>query len=184
MEKRKIARVHASTAKIWSLCNTQGLLPIHRVLLGHDGSMTSLLELISGCEVAIRTIKQAVVPCPSEAADLLAVDVGEPVNEREIIIVRQTDDLPLLYARSYTPLSRLKPGFKTDLMRADIPIGKIMQRHRIEARREIQDVGYLESNRRLEVLLARPGPYLWRVYNIITDGKPLITVKECFPVAL
>ena len=185
MEKRKIVpRVHASTAKIWSLCNSQGLLPIHRVLLGHDGSMTSLLELISCCEVAIRTIKQAVVPCPSEAAGLLAVDIGEPVNEREIIIVRMTDDLPLLYARSYTPLSRLKPGFKTDLMRADIPIGKIMQRHRIEARREILDVGYLESDRQLEVLLARPGPYLWRVYNIITHGKPLITVKECFPVAL
>lgn len=185
MEKRKIVpRVHASTVKIWSLSNRQGLLPIHRVLLGHDGSMTSLLELISCCEVAIRTIKQAVVPCPSEAADLLAVDIGEPVNEREIIIVRMTEDLPLLYARSYTPLSRLKQGFKTDLMRADIPIGKIMQMHRIEARREIQDVGYLESNRQLEVLLARPGPYLWRVYNIITHGKPLITVKEYFPVAL
>ena len=185
MEKHKIgSRVHASTVKIWSLSNSQGLLPIHRVLLGHDGSMTSLLELISRCEVAIRTIKQVVVPCPSEAADLLAVDVGEPANEREIVIVRKTDDLPLLYALSYTPLSRLKPEFKADLMRADIPIGKIMQRHRIEARREILDVGYLESDRQLEVLLACPGPYLWRVYNIITRGKPLITVKECFSVAL
>jgi beta-ribofuranosylaminobenzene 5'-phosphate synthase len=185
MEKRKtVSRVHASTAKIWSLSRSQGLLPIHRVLLGHDGSMTSLMELISCCEVAIRTIKQLVVPCPSEAADLLAVDAGEPANEREIIIVRKTDDLPLLYARSYTPLSRLKPVFKVDLMRADIPIGKIMQRHRIEARREILDVGYLESDRQLELLLACPGPYLWRVYNIITHGKPLITVRECFPVAL
>jgi beta-ribofuranosylaminobenzene 5'-phosphate synthase len=185
MEKSKtVSRVHASTAKIWSLSNSHGLMPIHRVLLGHDGSMTSLLELISCCEVAIRTIKQSVVPCPSEAAELLAVDVGEPANEREIIIVRQTDDLPLLYARSYTPLSRLKPVFKADLMRADIPIGKIMQRHRIEARREILAVGYLERDRPLEVLLACPGPYLWRVYTIITRGEPLITVKECFSVAL
>jgi len=146
--------------------------------------MTNLLELISCCEVALRTIQQSVIPYPQEAADLLAIDVGEPVNERDITIVRSSDGSPLLYARSYTPISRLKPAFKADLMRADIPIGKIMQRHRIEARREILDVGYLSSYSRLEDLLARPGPYLWRTYNIITQGKPLITVKEYFSVSL
>jgi beta-ribofuranosylaminobenzene 5'-phosphate synthase len=176
--------VDASTAKIWSLSRSHGLLPIHRVLLGHDGSMTNLLELISCCEVVLRTIKQSVVPCPQEAVDLLAVDVGEPANERDITIVRSSDGSPLLYARSYTPLSRLKPAFKADLMRADIPIGKIMQKHKIEARREIMDVGYLSSDRHLEDILARSGPYLWRTYNIITQRKPLITVKEYFPVSL
>ncbi len=176
--------VDVPTAKIWSLSSSRGLLPIHRILLGHDGSMTNLLELISCCEVTLRTIKQSVIPCPREAADLLAIDVGEPANERDITIVRSSDGSPLLYARSYTPLSRLKPAFKADLMRADIPIGKIMQKHRIEARREILDVGYLSSDRRLEELLARPGPYLWRTYNIITQGKPLITVKEYFPASL
>jgi chorismate-pyruvate lyase len=59
-----------------------------------------------------------------------------------------------------------------------------MQRHRIEARREIMDVGYLSSDRRLEELLVCPGPYLWRTYNIITQGKPLITVKEYFSASL
>ena len=175
---------NTTTAKIWSLSRSYRLLPIHRVLLGHDGSMTHLLELISRCEVVLRTIKQSVVPCPWEVADLLVVDVGEPVNERDIIIVRSSDGSPLLYARSYTPLSRLKPAFKADLMKADIPIGKIMQRHRIEARREILDVGYLSSDRRLEERLACPGPYLWRTYNIITHGKPLITVKEYFSALL
>lgn len=177
MDKTFSPEVHA---KIWSLSKTHELLPIHRVLLGHDGSMTNLLELISYCEVALRTIKQSVVPCPREVADLLAVDVEEFVNERDIIIVRSRDGSPLLYARSYIPLSRLKPAFKADLMRADIPIGKILQRYRIEARREIIDVGYLSSDRHLEELLACPGPYLWRTYNIITQGKPLIMVKEYF----
>ena len=59
-----------------------------------------------------------------------------------------------------------------------------MQKHRIEARREILDVGYLSTDRRLEDLLARPGPYLWRIYNIITEGKPLITINEYFPASL
>jgi beta-ribofuranosylaminobenzene 5'-phosphate synthase len=185
MEKSKtVSQVHMNVTKIWSLSKSHELLPLHRVLLGHDGSMTSILELISCCEVAIRTIKQSVIPCPSEAANLLAVDSGEPANERHIIIARMTDGSPLLYALSYTPLSRIKPEFKADLMRADIPIGKIMQRHRIEARREILDVGYLERDSQLEKLLGCSGPYLWRVYTIISQGKPLITVREYFPVAL
>ncbi len=171
---------NAMMKKIWALSRTYGLQPIHRVLLGHDGSMTELLELISCCEVTLRTIKQSVVPCPPEAADLLAVAVGEPANERDILIIRQSDGSPLLYARSYTPLLRLEPAFKDDLMRANIPIGKIMQKYRIEARREILDVGYIDNERNLEELLARPPPYLWRSYNIITQRKPLITVKEYF----
>ncbi len=170
--------------KIWLLSRRYGLSPLHRILLGHDGSMTVLLELIVCCEVALTTISQSVVPCPGEAAKLLGVDTGEAVNERDILIVRKGDRTPLLYARSYTPLSRLKPEFKTDLMRADIPIGRIMQKYRMEARREILDVGYLERSQQLESLLQCNAPFLWRVYNIITEGKALITIKEFFPRSL
>ncbi|NQE44457.1 hypothetical protein C5S31_00360, partial [ANME-1 cluster archaeon GoMg2] len=31
---------NAMTKKIWALSRTYGLQPIHRILLGHDGSMT------------------------------------------------------------------------------------------------------------------------------------------------
>ncbi len=175
---------HNTEEKIWLLSRRYGLSPLHRILLGHDGSMTALLELIVCHEVALTTIRQSVVPCPEEAAELLDVDAGEATNERDILIVRKNDRRPLIYARSYTPLSRLKPEFKTDLMRADIPIGRIMQKYRIEARREILDVGYLEQDRQLETLLGCTAPFLWRVYNIITEGKALITVKEFFPRAI
>ena len=43
----------------------------------------------------------------------------------------------LIYAISHTPVRRLSPDFKDDLMKADIPIGKIIRQHNIEARREI-----------------------------------------------
>jgi len=66
----------------------------------------------------------------------------------------------------------------------DIPIGKIMRAHRIEARREMLEVGYLESDPVLEDLLRVSGPYIWRRYNIITRGKPLITIRESLPVRL
>jgi len=170
--------------KIWKLSELHELLPLHRVLLGHDGSMTLLLELIVCSEVELATIRQSVVPCPEGAAELLGADAGVAANERDIIIMKKSDRTPLLYARSYTPLSRLKPEFKEDLMKADIPIGRIMQKYRIEARREILDVGYQEREHRLESLFQCSSPFLWRIYNIITGGKVLITVKEYFPVSL
>ncbi len=169
---------------IWSLSNEYALLPIHRVLLGHDGSMTRSLELATGGKLALRTIKQEVVPCPPDAAQLLETVPGEPANEREILMSNSLDGRPLLHARSYTPLSRLKPHFRADLMRADIPIGRIMQEHRIEARREVLEVGCLTTDPGLEALLEQPGPYLWRTYNIVMEEKPLITITESFAIRL
>jgi len=169
--------------EIASLSKRCHLLPLHRVLLGHDGSMTRLLQLITQARVGLTTVRQSVVPCPKPAADLLGAGIGEPSNEREIVIARLSDGRPLLYAKSYTPLSRLGPSFKDDLMRADMPIGWILQKHRIEARREILDVGCKEEDREIRSFLRAPGPYLWRTYNIITQKHPLITITESFSAA-
>lgn len=168
---------------IFELCRKHGLGSVGAVFLGHDGSMTRLLELSIGGPVSLRTIGQKVVPCPELPSSFLEVRAGEPVNERDILILRSLDERPLLHARSYTPLSRLEPGFRRDMMRADIPIGRIMRAHRIEARREILEVGYLDSDPVLGSLLRTPGPYIWRRYNIITGGKPLITIRESLPVS-
>jgi len=146
--------------------------------------MTRLLELVFCCKAELKTLSQLVVPCPSNAAKLLQVSRGEPVNEREIIIYRESDAQPLLYAKSYAPLSRLKPQFKNDLMRADTPIGTIMQKHKIEARREIIDVGLMPTSTWLGRLLGLEGPYLFRTYNIITEERPLIVISEFFAASL
>lgn len=166
--------------EIASLSRRWHLLPLHRVLLGHDGSMTRLLQLVTQARVGLSTVRQCVVPCPKPAADLLGIEAGEPSNEREIVIARLSDGYPLLYAKSYTPLSRLRPSFKEDLMRADMPIGRILQKYRIEARREILEVGCKEQDPEIQGFLRAPGPYLWRTYNIITQRYPLITITESF----
>ncbi len=178
------ASQEAIMARIRRLSTAHALGPIHRALLGHDGSMTKLLELILCTTVQLKTIRQSVVPCPYRPARALRIQTGEPANERDILIVDRCDGRPLLYARSYAPLSRLRPSFKDDLMRADIPIGRIVQKHRMETRREMLNVRYLGRNARLCSLLEHPGPYLSRAYNIISDEKPLITITEYFPTAL
>ena len=58
----------------------------------------------------------------------------DTVNHRVVVIGNRN----LIHAVSYIPLSRLDDEFREDLIRADIPIGRILKKHRIESRREIE----------------------------------------------
>jgi len=89
----------------------------------------------------------------------------------------------LIYAISETPVDRLSPAFRHDLMMADIPIGKIIQHHHIEARREILSASVTAANTETSRIfsLCPQEPVLSRQYQIIHNNKPLIFIEEQFP---
>src|SRR5512145_368200 len=157
--------------------------PVQKFLLGTDGSVTQLLESITGKKVVIRTLVQEVVPAGRAAADNLSIAEGDPVNHRIVEIKTEENDEVLIYAISDTPLARLSPEFKDDLMKADIPIGRIIRQHHIEARREILDARVLPATEEAGRIFAinRNEPVLSRQYQIIHDKKPLIFIEEQFP---
>lgn len=159
------------------------LSPMQKFLLGTDGSVTTLLENALDCEVTVQTLSQEVVPADEHAALSLGIPEGEPVNHRIVTLNEGSDGRVLLYATSDTPLSRLDPSFKDDLMRADIPIGRIMRMHRIESRRELDDLRVCRAGSRVSGILGtfRHEPLLSRRYRIITSGAPLISIRETFP---
>jgi len=68
-------------------------------------------------------------------------------------------------------------------MRADIPIGKILAAHRIEARREILDARVIPAGAEHAGIFGvfRDEPLLSRRYQIIHRGEPLISIEEQFP---
>ena len=53
------------------------------------------------------------------------------------------------------PVKRLENDFKEDLIRADMPIGRILKKHNIESRREIKSV-YSEAQR----------PEIMEIFNV------------------
>ena len=112
------------------------LSPMQKFLLSTDGSVTQILEAITGTEVVIETRVQQIIAADPITATRLDIGQGDPVNYRVVEIKRSGGEV-LIYAISHTPVSRLSPKFRDDLTRADIPIGRIIQNHRIEARREI-----------------------------------------------
>jgi beta-ribofuranosylaminobenzene 5'-phosphate synthase len=169
--------IHAIEDKLGRLSNLQ------KVLLSTDGSVTRILEMVTGHPVEIRTLEQRVIPSDEQIAASLDIDAGEEVNHRVVELRDSSTDEVLIYAVSHTPLNRLAPAFRQDLMQADIPIGRIITKHRIESRREVMDTAVLAADPDLSrrFRICREEPLLKRKYRIIHHKKPLITIEETFP---
>lgn len=136
---------------------------LEKILAVTNGSVTQILEICLGQSVKIHTINQNVKKA-GKIADKLGVSVNSKVNFREVEITDQNGNF-LIKAKSWTPLKRLEAGFKEDLMKADTPIGKLLIKHKIEARRELLDVGIYEGK-------------IKRTYNIIRNNEVLMRIEE------
>ncbi|NLM30195.1 MAG: DUF98 domain-containing protein [Methanomicrobiales archaeon] len=159
------------------------LSPMQKILIGTDGSVTNLLEMASGHPVTITTRVQEIVAADGETAAALDIEPGEEVNYRVVELKDSVTGEVLIYAVSCTPLSRLAPEFRQDLMRADIPIGRILRNHRIESRREITDARIIQAGTDLARIfkIHRSESMFSRKYRIIHREEPLIAIEEVFP---
>jgi len=139
-----------------------------KILAVTDGSITQIIEILKGAPVRLKTIQQRVSQAGKEA-EKLGVSPEDEVNFREVLIIANGETL--VHALSMMPLARLKTQFKDDLMKADVPIGKLLSKHRIEARRELLSIRegkspYIE------------GRCLEREYDIINGGKVMMHITE------
>lgn len=149
-------------------------------MLTTDGSVTRILEAL-GYDVNIKAIKQEIVSADKKLSKELNISLGEPVNHRVVIIESK---IPLIYAVSYMPIKRLNKNFKfkRDVMNANIPIGKILKKHHIESRREIEYIGVEKPNDSIKNIFNTNELILARTYNIIHRGEILIRINEKFPI--
>lgn len=154
-----------------------GLSSAQKILLATDGSVTTILDVLKG-HVKIKTLIQEFRDADENVATLLNIKEGDPVNYRVVIIQR---DEPLIHAVSLIPVERLNNDFKEDLIRADIPIGRILKKHQIESRREIKSVTVEKTRPEIAEIFNDEAPVLSRTYNIIHKNQVLVWIKETFP---
>jgi beta-ribofuranosylaminobenzene 5'-phosphate synthase len=147
-----------------------------------DGSVTTLLEVLTGKPVVVTTLQQQVVKADTDRAEDLDIVEGDNINFRVVVLKNEDDGQPLIYAESFMPIARLQKEFRHDLMKADIPIGRIMTQRKIESRREIKHVETI-LNEELSDLFGVPHDtrMLSRTYDIISHGMVLIRITETFP---
>lgn len=151
-----------------------------KILLTTDGSITAILDVLYG-KITLTTLDQHFEDADNEHAKLVNVPEGEEINYREVIMHR--DGKPLIYAISHIPLSRCSRDVCADLVRADIPIGRILKNYNIESRREINNIFIEKPNDTLKELFKTDEDMLARDYVIINKDEILMWIKEVFPVS-
>ena len=157
-----------------SFSNTQ------KILLTTDGSITAILDVLFG-KISLTTLDQHFEDADLEHAKLVNVPQGEEINFREVIMHK--DDKPLIYAISHIPLSRCSSDICADLIKADIPIGRILKNYHIESRREINDIYIEKPNDTLKKIFNTDEDMLAREYVIINGDEILMWIKEEFPIS-
>lgn len=145
-----------------------------RICAGTDGSVTQLLEVLTGKTVVVKTLEQSVIKATPDTAKLLGVDVGDEVNSR--LVTLDAGGIIYVLAKSLAPIKRMPQAVRDDLMKADIPIGRILREHKLETRRDILKMEIVRQDFFGNV------PVLSREYRIIYENKVLMWINECFPV--
>jgi len=168
----KINEVEQEYGKTFS--NTQ------KILLTTDGSITAILDVLYG-KITLTTIDQHFENADIDHAKLVNANEGDEINFREVIMHR--NGKPLIYAISHIPLFRCSREICADLIRADIPIGRILKNYDIESRREINNIYIEKPNDRLKEIFKTEEDMLARDYVIIHNDEILMWIKEVFPVS-
>lgn len=174
INKRLIEKINEVESDYGSdFSNTQ------KILLTTDGSITAILDVLYG-KITLSTLDQHFEKATKETGALVNVDEGCEINFREVIMHK--DDQPLIYALSHIPIDRLNDNIKSDLIRADIPIGRILKNYKIESRREVNKIYIEKTNEKLTELFSTDADLLAREYVIIHKDNILMWIKEVFPV--
>ena len=159
---------------MWDVLKRPDIPACLRICAGTDGSVTQLLEVLTGKKVDVKTLEQSVIKATPDTAKLLDIEVGDEVNSR--LVTLNAGGTIYVLAKSLAPLKRMPQAVRDDLMRADIPIGKILREHKLETRRDILDMKIVQRDFFGDV------PVLSREYRIIYENKVLMWINECFPV--
>lgn len=146
-----------------------------RVCCGTDGSVTFLLEIMTRKPVNVITESQYTVKADKTIATLLGVEEGSEINDRAVRL--SAGDTTFVHARSLSPLERMPETMKEQLMRADIPIGRILRSHNLETRRDMAELEILEGEPTFDGI-----PVLSRSYKIVHNNHVLMWINERFPI--
>lgn len=155
---------------------------IQKMLMITDGTLTELLEAYWNEKIHITKLSEKTTH-DAENMKLLDVQPEEDVLERKILLQGTVSKKNWLYAESLIIPARLDAKFRWDLIKSQIPIGKLWKKYRTETFKEMMNY-FRESAGGLASYFAEinaEDTVLCRTYRIFTNGKPVMTITEKFP---
>ncbi|MCK5140371.1 MAG: DUF98 domain-containing protein [Thermodesulfovibrionia bacterium] len=167
-----------------------------KIIAVTNGSITQLLEIYSGQTIVIDTISQEIGMPESDLSEFPGICMKDKVSRREVMIKGKYDEKVFAYARSYMPMKYLPPKLSQSLIKEDTPLGKLLIRHKIEGRRELNDVcikgsreydlkfmKYEEKFKGNKKKFISGNKFLIKKYNFISNGRIIIYITEVYPLS-
>lgn len=149
-----------------------------RVLLTTDGTVTQSLEAFFWESIEVVSCGQRT--CVLDADEPLLRKVkGESILRRQVRLIGRDSARLYAHADSSLDTDALPQELREGLASGALGIGELLRGSGFETYREIIDFGELPE----AVALGLEGPVVWRRYRIRMAGRPLILIRELFPVA-
>ncbi|WP_440765841.1 chorismate--pyruvate lyase family protein [Natronorubrum sp. DTA7] len=143
------------------------LSPIERLFLATDGTVTHMLEALTRGDVSVTILDRS---------------VADSRLFRTVALVPDTEQNPLVWARSTIRLSSLADSVADELVDGEIGIGDVLREECTETRREIVEMNvHSAANRFPSFVESDAVCLLERTYQIYTADTRIMTITEYFP---
>ncbi|MDA2068157.1 chorismate pyruvate-lyase family protein [Bacillus cereus] len=148
-----------------------------KILLFSTSSMTRLLEIYNDEEIKVEIIQQTdnyILP------SILTPFVNDTKNTilREAYLYTRESLKTCLHAFSLLFVNNIEDCIQEELIQGEIPIGKIIEKYKLETYREILTISNLEHNN--DSFLGIGENIIYKVSEIRYKMKPLFLVAELF----
>ncbi|WP_372494057.1 chorismate--pyruvate lyase family protein [Mycolicibacterium neoaurum] len=147
--------------------NLGDLTPFERVLLTTDGTVTLMLEQITGEPIATNCLTRS----PLSEHDAMAFrplpGTSGPLQLRTVHLVGANSGRTYVKARTLVVLDSLPEVLRNDLDATDVPLGLLLRHHRFEAYREMTSYWMLVGE-------------LCRKYRVMHRGRTTMVIEERF----
>lgn len=174
---------HSRPAEL-SPVNLRALTPFQRALLVIDGTVTKFIEAYQLESVETQRLKH-------ERHRLLQTHPTLEATQDALVLQREVQLVGAMTGRLYglasaiVLLESLPESVQSDLESEHASLGRVLNQHRCESRREILWFGRGRPHQKSDLsMAAEEGEYLIRSYRIIMGGRPVALISEHFPSRL
>lgn len=156
-----------------------------RVLLTTDGTVTKGLEAYFWEPVGVENLGQGYITL-EQTEPSLQKHPGDRLLERRVQLIGEQTGRCYASAFSLVDTSQLSTDLRQGLEAGQLGIGELLRDSGLETYREIVDFGRLSGGEQLfeEALGLSSHECIWRCYRIVQCGRPVMQIREFFPLAL
>jgi len=157
------------------------LSAFQRILLTTDGTLTEILEAYLFEPIQVVKLFEKIIATKQDISPL-DLKAGSEVIERKVLLQGKISRKNFIYAESRLAADRLELKFRDELLKSQIPMGRLWLEHKIETFKEIIDSSQeLAEDLSNYFKIQREDRMLSRTYRVFSNHQPIMMITEKFP---